>query len=278
MRRASTRASPGDRVTVTSALAPRQTTTPEPIALDILYEDDHLIVVNKPAGAVVHPTFRHPAGTIMNALLWHARVWPADTRPSLVGRLDKQTSGILLAAKTRAAHAALQRAMQSADASKEYLALVYGRINAARGRIDLRLARDPCNRRMVIASATSGAPSLTEFERLARVPAPPISLTLLRCRLVTGRTHQIRVHLAARGWPIVGDASYGKPPAAAASDSTIAAALAGFPRQALHAWRLSFTHPVTRDRLRIEAPLPTDMSRLLAILGSPWPGASATSR
>jgi 23S rRNA pseudouridine1911/1915/1917 synthase len=157
--------------------------------------------------------------------------------------------------------------MASNDCGKDYLAVVYGRVNVARGQIDLRLERDRGDRRKVVASATIGAPSLTRFERIARVAAPPAGLSLLRCRLVTGRTHQIRVHLAARGWPMVGDPTYGEPRWSRIDDPTLAAALRAFPRQALHAWRLALTHPFTRERLLIEAPLPLDIEGLLNTSG-----------
>jgi len=219
--------------------------------LDVLYEDDHLLALNKPAGVVVHPTYRNSAGTLMNALLWYARAWPDGRRPSLVGRLDKLTSGILIVAKNAPIHSALQRAMTSSRSEKDYLALVHGRVNVARGAIDLRLAIDGNDRRRMVASASDGVPSLTQFVRIARGD----DVSLLRCRLVTGRRHQIRVHLAARGWPIVGDPIY-------------AASIANgkprtFPRQALHAWRVAFRHPVTGERLAIQALVPDDMETLL---------------
>jgi 23S rRNA pseudouridine1911/1915/1917 synthase len=203
----------------------------------------------------------------MNALLWHARGWPAPQRPSLVSRLDKLTSGVILVAKTATAHAALQRAMVANDSEKDYLAVVYGRVNVARGEIDLRLGKDRSDRRKVVASATAGAESLTRFERIARVAAPRAGLSLLRCRLVTGRTHQIRVHLAARGWPVVGDPAYGEPRWNEVVDPVLAATLRAFPRQALHAWRVAFTHPTTRARLTIEAPVPGDIAALLDAAG-----------
>ena len=175
-----------------------------PAVLDVVHEDDHLLAVNKPAGVVVHPTYKHAGGTLMNALRWHARGWPAGQRPSLVGRLDKLTSGLLIVAKTPAVHAALQRELASSRSEKDYLAVVYGRVNAARGVIDLGLGVDGNDRRRMVASAGAGLPSVTTFVRVARAGG----LSLLRCRLVTGRRHQIRVHLAARGWPIVGDPVY----------------------------------------------------------------------
>jgi 23S rRNA pseudouridine1911/1915/1917 synthase len=278
VRRVSTRAALGD---VVSVMLPDETPRPamaaEEVRLDVLYEDDYLLAINKPPGLVVHPTYKHTAGTLMNALLWHARTWPLPQRPSLVSRLDKLTSGIIVVAKTAAAHAGLQRAMAAVPASvqrfgdrgcdKDYLAVVYGRVNAARGSIDLRLAPDQSDRRKVMASATDGAESLTEFERLGRVAAPRAGLSLLRCRLITGRTHQIRVHLAASGWPIVGDAAYGEPRWEQVTDPLLAATLRAFPRQALHAWRITFTHPIRRARVTIEAPVPTDIAALLKSAG-----------
>jgi 23S rRNA pseudouridine1911/1915/1917 synthase len=240
---------------------------PEDVRLDVLYEDDYLLALDKPPGVVVHPAYRNTTGTVMNALLWRAREWPTPQRPSIVGRLDKLTSGIVLVAKTAAAHAALQRAMTARDADKDYLAVVYGRVNVASGEIRLRLRRDPGDRRRVVASQTDGAKSLTRFERLARAAAPAAGLSLVRCSLVTGRTHQIRVHLAAHGWPLVGDPVYGEPRWSKVSDPVLAAALRTFPRQALHAWRLELSHPVTRQRVRLEAPMPNDLRALLAAAG-----------
>jgi len=267
-RRVAARAALGDVVAVAlPAAAPRRAMAAEDVRLDVLHEDDYLLALDKPAGRVVHPTYRHADGTVMNALLWHARRWPATHRPSIVGRLDKLTSGIVVVAKTAAVHAALQRAMASRQTEKDYLAVVYGRVNAARGRIDLRLGRDRRDRRRVVASPSVGAPSLTTFVRLTRVAAPRAGLSLLRCRLATGRTHQIRVHLAARGWPIVGDPAYGEPRWSQVLDPALAAVLQAFPRQALHAWRLALTHPVTHDRLQLEAPVPHDLAGLLTASG-----------
>lgn len=268
--RAAARIVAGDAVTVSlpaGILSPSSPPQASPARLDMLFEDEHLLAVNKPAGIVVHPTHAHSAGTLMNALLWHARDWPAPERPSIVGRLDKLTSGIVLVARTAAMHAALQRATGAADAAKDYLGIVYGRVRPPSGTIDLRLARDRVDRRRVAASRNVGAASLTRFERLSSVAAPPVGLTLLRCRLVTGRTHQIRVHLAARGWPLVGDPVYGEPRWRSLRDPRLAEALRALERQALHAWRLAFVHPITRARLDIEAPVPDDIGELLARSG-----------
>jgi 23S rRNA pseudouridine1911/1915/1917 synthase len=240
--------------------------------LDVLFEDDYLLAINKPAGLVVHPTHAHASGTLLNALMWHARTWPADHRPSIVGRLDKLTSGVVMVAKTAMMHAALQRAMSGDDCAKEYLGVVYGRVNPPSGRIVLRLARDQEDRRKVAASANVGAASITYYERVARVDAPPVGLALLRCRLGTGRTHQIRAHLAAQGFPLVGDPVYTGPRRVAIADAELSAVLRAFPRQALHAWRLSLVHPIARHTLTIEAPLPSDISMLLDVSGlqSAW--------
>jgi 23S rRNA pseudouridine1911/1915/1917 synthase len=157
--------------------------------------------------------------------------------------------------------------MASSSSEKAYLAVVYGRVQMAHGDIGLRLSTDRGDRRKVVASAAVGAASLTRFERLARVKAPNAGLSLLCCRLVTGRTHQIRVHLAARGWPLVGDPVYGEPRWSQIIDPALAATLAAFPRQALHAWRVSLIHPVTGERLLLEAPLPRDFDGLLNASG-----------
>ena len=268
VRRVSSRAALGDIVSVMLPdEAPHAVMAAEDVRLDVLYEDDYLLAIDKPAGLVVHPTYRHTAGTMMNALLWQGRAWPAPQRPSLVSRLDKLTSGVIVVAKTAVAHAALQRAIAANDAEKDYLAIVYGRVNVARGEIDLRLGKDRSDRRKVVASQTLGADSLTRFERLARVAAPRAGLSLLRCGLATGRTHQIRVHLAWRGWPLVGDPAYGEPLWSQIVDPLLAATLRAFPRQALHAWRVAFTHPITRERLTIEAPVPRDIVELLEASG-----------
>lgn len=262
VRRVSTRTAHGDRVCVVlPEPKPRRAMSAEDAPLDVLYEDDHLLALNKPPGIVVHPAYKHAAGTLLNALLGHARGWPVGRRPSIVGRLDKDTSGVVLVAKSPSTHALLQHAMTRAE--KLYLAIVYGK-PPLRGAIDLRLHVDAGDRRRVVASTDRGAHSLTTFERLARRAAPPVGVALLRCRLATGRRHQIRVHLAARGWPIVGDSKYADPRARAADDAMLATSLRSFPRQALHAWRLAIEHPHTRELLRVEAPIPPDIAGLIA--------------
>jgi 23S rRNA pseudouridine1911/1915/1917 synthase len=239
--RASTRVSEGALVEVAppeSAVA-KQRPAAEEGALDILYEDDHLIALNKPAGIVVHPSYKHPRNTLLNAVLWHLRDAAAGT-PAIVTRLDKDTSGVLLVARSAAVQAALQRAMDAGELRKFYLALVLGRPQPAAGTIALPLARDPTDRRRVVVDA-AGRESITRYRTLRSNAA-----SLLECELITGRTHQIRVHLAARGWPIAGDRVYGLSPSAAEIG-----------RQALHAWRLLLTHPMTGAHLEIVAPPPS---------------------
>lgn len=264
--RPAARVAQGDRIAVQlEDETPRAALVAEPAALSIVYEDEDFLAVNKPAGMVAHPTYRHTTGTLLNGLLWLAREWPAAHRPSLVGRLDKLTSGLVLVARTRAMHASLQRALASGVSRKDYVALVYGRVARGHGVIDLRLHRDDQDRRRVRASTRQGQPSITEYERLSQVVAPPaVGLALLRCRLITGRMHQIRVHLAAHGWPIVGDPVYGAPRWTDVRDEPLRAALQGFPRQALHAWQLAFPHPRTGAPIRLEAPLPADMAGLIS--------------
>jgi 23S rRNA pseudouridine1911/1915/1917 synthase len=257
------------RVAIDDAIAVALPAAPPPRALsisdtqlEILYEDEYLLAVNKPAGLVAHPTHAHADGTLLNALAGLARGWPAGQRPSLLNRLDKLTSGVVLVARTAAVHASLQRALASRAAGKDYLAMVYGR-PPARGTIDLRLQRDTADRRRVIASTTRGAPSTTRFERLSTVRiGTGLSLSLVRCRLVTGRTHQIRVHLASSGWPVVGDPVYGEPRWNQVEDGSLRELLRTFPRQALHAWRIAFPHPYGGHQVPIEAPPPQDFATL----------------
>lgn len=255
---------------------PRRVHLPEERALAVLYEDEHLLAVDKPAGLVVHPTAGHREGTLWNALLFRARTegWAeGDRGPSLVHRLDRGTSGVLLVAKSAAVHAGLARALRAMSgrqgAEKRYLALVYGRTRHEAGRIALPIGVDPADRRRRVVS-DDGRAALTLYERLAEAARAPLSL--LACVLKTGRTHQIRVHLAASGHPLVGDPLYGEPRHVAGiqraiADPRLAAACRALARPALHAWRLAFIHPVTRERLALEAPLPPDLAALLAAVG-----------
>lgn len=217
----------------------------EELPVSVLYQDAAIIAVNKPPGMVVHPTYRNWSGTLLNALLWHVRDQPG-IRPSIVTRLDKDTSGLVLAALTPEVQATIQKDAAGGRVKKEYLALVQGRPSEAAGTISLPLARSPEDRRLVVVTP-EGARCETRYEVVSAIG----DRSLLRCELITGRTHQIRVHLAASGWPIVGDPVYGS------RDDAIG-------RQALHAWRLSLPHPVTREPVVFVAPVPADLQRLLS--------------
>jgi 23S rRNA pseudouridine1911/1915/1917 synthase len=260
--RAAWRVQSGDDLRVrVSEIPKRARPQAQALALDILYEDDDLLAVNKPAGLVVHPSYRNVSGTLMNGLLAVAKSWPDGSKPALLGRLDKLTSGIVLVTKRSDIHAALQRAMDARRIDKDYLAIVRGKPSPPRGTIDLALDRDPWDRRRITVTDRGGQPSVTRYERLSTSQG----FALVRCRLITGRTHQIRVHLAARNWPIVGDAAYGSK----VSSGDAADAADKFPRQALHSWRLAFRQPRTGRELVIEAPMPEDMKALAAAIGLP---------
>jgi 23S rRNA pseudouridine1911/1915/1917 synthase len=232
--------------------------------LEVLYEDDDLLAINKPAGLVVHPSYKNAEGTLINGVLERAKTWPPGSRPSLLGRLDKYTSGVVIVAKRPAVHAALQRAMDARRIDKDYAAIVWGRPSPMRGTIDLALDRDPWDRRRITVTDRGGQPAVTKYERVATTT----TFSLVRCRLITGRTHQIRVHLSARDWPIVGDAVYGLKKKTGTLTPEDEAALA-FPRQALHAWRLTLRQPTTNAALEITAPLPVDMQELATALCLP---------
>ena len=243
----------------------------EAIPLSILYEDDELLAIDKPPGLVVHPAPGHPSGTLVNALLHYVRDLAGiggELRPGIVHRLDRDTSGVLLVAKTDRAHQMLSRQMRRRTLRKEYLAVVAGVPRVRKGEVALAIGRDPRDRKRMKAFRATGdeapagtrtARTLYEIER----EWPPLGVALLRCRLVTGRTHQIRVHLAAAGLPIVGDPVYGRARFPKVRDAELAAALTGFPRQALHAERVEFHHPATQELVEIVAPVPADLRDLL---------------
>jgi len=252
--RASLRVTAGDSLSIQlPERRPRSKPQPEALPLDILHEDDELLVVNKPAGQVSHPAFKNASGTLLNALLAHAS---GRWTPALVSRLDKGTSGLVLVAKRADVHASLQRLSQRNGVEKDYLAVVRGK-PPARGTIDLALDRDPWDARRVTVRDRGGVPSVTKFERLSTALVGPRDVySLVRCRLVTGRTHQIRVHLSSKGWPIVGDTVYGR-----AGELPGTRPLIG--RQALHAWRIALVHPTTGAWLEVFAPIPADIHSLL---------------
>ena len=221
---------------------------PEDIPLDVVFEDDALLVVNKPAGLVVHPGSGNWQGTLLNALLQRVPALSGVPRAGIVHRLDKDTSGLLVVAKTLAAQASLVRQLQARSVRREYLAVAHGRV-ARDGRIEAPIGRHPL-RRTRMAVVARGRPAVTHYQVLER----HAHATVLRCRLETGRTHQIRVHLASLGHPLLGDATYGK--------------RGGIPfaRQALHAERLALVHPGTGKAMEWHAPLPADMRKLIASL------------
>ena len=254
----------GDVVAVTPPPPAPSELIPEDIPLDVLYEDEHMIVVNKAAGLVVHPAAGNPAGTLVNALLAHCTDLSGVggvERPGIVHRLDKDTSGVLVAAKSDAAHRALSLAFRWRTTDKRYLAVAYGVPATDEGVVDAAIARHTTERKRM-AVVRSGRPSRT----LYRVRERFSGCALLECRPVTGRTHQIRVHLAHAGHAIVGDPVYAGRQWRTVADPETAAACRAFPRQALHAWRLTITHPATGEPMTFEAPLPADMEALLATL------------
>ena len=223
--------------------------TPEPMALAIRHEDEHLLVLAKPAGLVVHPAPGHWRGTLLNGLLAYHRGAFHLPRAGIVHRLDKDTSGLMLVAKTLPAMTALVRAIAAREVRREYVALAHGQVAAAPFSIEAPIGRDPVSRvRMAIVA--SGRPARTDVARVAYREA----VSALRCTLHTGRTHQIRVHLAWRGHPLLADTLYG------------GAAALGLARQALHAVRLGLRHPITADPLAFEEPLPPDLAAAWAVI------------
>jgi 23S rRNA pseudouridine1911/1915/1917 synthase len=216
--------------------------TPEAMALAVRFEDEHLLVLAKPAGLVVHPAPGHWRGTLLNGLLAHYRGAGLLPRAGIVHRLDKDTSGLMVVAKTLPAMTALVRAMAAREVKREYLALVHGEVPAAPFSIEAAIGRDPVSRVRMAVVAT-GKPARTDVARLAGRD----HVSAVRCTLHTGRTHQIRVHLAWRGHPLLADALYGGAPAL------------GLQRQALHATRLGLRHPITAQDLAFDEPLPGDL-------------------
>ena len=263
----------GDAVEVEVPEPVRAALEPEAIPLAILYEDDDVLAIDKPPGLVVHPAPGHASGTLVNALLHHVRDWRGVggvERPGIVHRLDRDTSGVLLVAKTDRAHASLSRQLKKRAMRKEYLALAAGVPSVRKGEVALPIGRDPRDRKRMKAFrvASDPPPGTREARTLYEIERDwfPLGLTLLRCRLVTGRTHQIRVHLAAAGLPVVGDPVYGRPRYERVKDGALKTRLLEFPRQALHAERVGFRHPATNEPIEIVAPLPADFGELLAAI------------
>ena len=255
---ARTRTRPGQQVSVTLPPPVAAEPQPEELPLDVVYEDADLLVINKPPGVVVHPAPGHAGGTLVNALLHHCGdlggVGGVE-RPGIVHRLDKDTSGLLVVAKHDAAHLALAAQFQTGDVGRCYLALVHGRPARAQGTIETTIGRHPVDRKRMAANPPRGKPAISHYE----VVENQGGITLMRVRLGTGRTHQIRVHLAHLGLPIIGDPVYGS----RARDR----AVPGVPaRQMLHAAELAFDHPADGRRLVFQRPPPADMTDLMARL------------
>jgi 23S rRNA pseudouridine1911/1915/1917 synthase len=245
----------------------------EDIPLSVIYEDRHLIVIDKPPGLVVHPAPGHLAGTLVNALIRHCGVSLSGVggvrRPGIVHRLDKDTSGLLVVAKTDAAHHGLAELFadhgRAGSLERAYLALVWGRFDTAAGTVATAIGRDPGHRQKMAVVAEERGRHATTHWRLEEGFGPA---SLIACRLETGRTHQIRVHMASIGHPLLGDSMYGAgfQTKAALLGADARAALAVLGRQALHAWVLGFEHPITGETLRFESSPPKDFSRLLKAL------------
>ena len=251
----------GERVELRAELAPASDSQPEPIALSILHEDEHLLVINKPVGLVVHPGAGNPAGTLVNALLHHDPNLTVLPRAGIVHRLDKDTSGALIVARTLEAHTALVEQLAARDIHRQYEAIVNGAMIAG-GTVDAPLERHPVDR-LRRAVREDGKPAVTHYRVRERFRAH----TRLECTLETGRTHQIRVHMAHIRHPLVGDALYGgtlRLPKAASE--TLVATLRGFRRQALHAERIAFDHPIHGTALDLQAPAPADLIALACAL------------
>ena len=270
---------PGERVTIN--LPPPEPAEPaaEDIPLAVVYEDDDLIVIDKPAGLVVHPAAGHHGGTLVNALIAHCGTSLSGiggvARPGIVHRLDKDTTGLMVVAKTDRAHRGL--AAQFADhgrtgpLERAYLALLWGVPNRPQGTVDLALARSTRNREKIEVKRAGGRHAVTHYAVMGRFgPEDRPVATLVECALETGRTHQIRVHMAAIGHPVVGDRTYGSGFATkvALLPEPAKSLVAAFPRQALHAYLLGFAHPVSGAEMRFESDLPADVAALVAALKS----------
>ena len=258
--KASYKASPGDLIVAFLPSDAPPGLVPEAIPLQIVYEDRSLLVVDKPAGMVVHPAPGHPGGTLVNALLAYCPELAAsgDERPGIVHRLDRDTSGLILVAKTDKARRALQRQFKDRQVNKAYLALLDGHLQPAWGRIEAPIGRDPQQRQRMTVLA-GGREAVTEYhvlEQFAHQVGPAAgNYTLVEAQPLTGRTHQIRVHFASIHHPVVGDEIYGRRKLSLP-----------VPRQFLHARRLDFRHPLAGARLSLEAPLPEDLSTVLTLL------------
>ncbi|MEW5834226.1 MAG: 23S rRNA pseudouridine(1911/1915/1917) synthase RluD [Pseudomonadota bacterium] len=253
----------GEKVRLEAELEAEVSSAPEAIALDIVHEDAHLLVLNKPAGLVVHPGAGNPTGTVLNALLHHDPSLAELPRGGIVHRLDKDTSGLMVVARTLAAHTALVEMLSHHDVERQYEAVVLGTLVAG-GTVDAPIGRHQGDRlRQAVRDEEDGKRAVTHFRVRERFRAH----TLIQCNLETGRTHQIRVHMAHIHHPLVGDPLYGtglRLPKGATDELVVA--LRAFRRQALHAERLAFEHPATGEALAFEAPRPADLEALVGSL------------
>ena len=250
----------GESIRIEAELAVVDEHRPQAIALDLVYADEHLLVINKPAGLVVHPAAGNPDGTLQNALLHHAPELATLPRAGIVHRLDKDTTGLMVVARTLQAHCALVEQLQRRIVHREYRALVLGTLVAG-GRVEAPIGRHP-TQRVKMAVVGNGREAITHYRVLESYPGH----TLLAVELETGRTHQIRVHMAHIHHPLVGDTTYGgRPRPPRGCHPELAAALQSFPRQALHAIRLGLIHPATGSEMLWEAPMAPDLEALLEL-------------
>ena len=271
---ASYRVRGGDMITVD--VPPPRLARPgaEALALQIVYEDDALLVIDKPPGLVVHPSPGHASGTLVNALLFHCQALSGiggGERPGIVHRLDKDTSGLLLVAKHDRSHRHLSAQLQTRQLQRRYVALVRGRLPALQGTIEAPIGRHPRHRQKMAVVGRYGRAARTHY-RVVEAWGP---VSLVRLALETGRTHQIRVHLAHIGHPVVGDPVYGPGPLRFPGHAALEQAVNAFPRQALHAEHIRFQHPESEQWLEFTSPLPADMATLLAALHRVRPLASS---
>jgi 23S rRNA pseudouridine1911/1915/1917 synthase len=256
---------PGQHIRVEVPEPSPATPGPEDIPLAVVHDDTHLLVVDKPAGLAVHPGAGRAGGTLVNALLHHVKDLSGVggvLRPGIVHRLDRGTSGLMVVAKDDATHRGLSAQFAGRTVEKEYLAVVLGVPRPREGAIELPIGRDPVHRKRMSVRAARGRQALSRYT----VVEPLDGAALVRVRIHTGRTHQVRVHLAALGHPLAGDATYGGRREPSSRSRGAREALRSFPRPALHAARLAFDHPATGQRLSFESPLPPDIAALLAAL------------
>jgi 23S rRNA pseudouridine1911/1915/1917 synthase len=252
----------GGRLELEATLEDEVSWRPQAIELDIVYEDDSILVLNKPAGLVVHPAAGHADGTLVNALLNHAPGMAQLPRGGIVHRLDMETSGLMVAAKTLPAHHSLVAQLQARTVKRQYCAVCVGAMTGG-GTVDAPIGRHPRQRKKMAVLAVGGKPAVTHYRVAKRFGHH----TRIAVSLETGRTHQIRVHMAHRKYPLVGDPAYGgRPRIPKGASQELIDALRSFPRQALHAEALGLEHPATGEAMHFECPLPQDLADLLEIL------------